>query len=61
MVPDGLKCKVEAIEREAYIGEDIVQYDGEGRPIMAVVTTRDEGTDCAVYPACATLDMRKEL
>jgi hypothetical protein len=61
MVPEGIKCKIEAIEREAYIADDMPQYDGEGRPISTVVTTRDDGTDCAAYAGCATLDLRKEL
>lgn len=54
MVPAGTKCKVETVERGDYIGTDLVQTDGEGKPIMAVVTTRDDGTDCAVFAPCAT-------
>lgn len=53
MVPDGLKCKVEAVERGDYVGKEVVQTDGEGRPIMAVVTTRDDGNDVAVLAPCA--------
>ena len=52
MVPAGTKAKVEAVEREDYIGEDNVQMDGDNRPIMSVVTTRDEGQDCAVLAPC---------
>jgi hypothetical protein len=52
MVLSGTSCKVEAREREDYIGRDMVQTDGEGRPVMSVVTTRDEGTDCAVLAPC---------
>lgn len=54
MVPEGQLCKVEAVEREDYVGTDLVQTDGEGRPIMSVVTTRDEGQDCAVLAPTAT-------
>ena len=54
MVPAGTRCKVEAIEREDYINGDLVQFDGEGRPVMSVVTTRDEGNDVAVYAPTAT-------
>ena len=54
MVPAGTRCKVEAAEREDYVGKEIVTTDGEGRPVMAVVTTRDEGTDVAVFAAVAT-------
>lgn len=54
MVPDGTRCKVEAVEREDYLNGDLVTVDGEGRPVMSVITTRDEGTDVAVYAPCAT-------
>lgn len=54
MVPDGVRCKVAAREREDYIGRELVQTDGDGRPVMSVVTTRDEGEDCVVYAPCAT-------
>ncbi len=54
MVPAGTRCKVEAVEREDYIGGDVVTVDGENRPVMAVVTTRDEGQDVAVFAPCAT-------
>lgn len=53
LVPDGQRCKVEAVEREDYVGRELVQTDGNGRPVMAVVTTRDDGQDCTVYPATA--------
>jgi hypothetical protein len=55
MVPAGTKCKVEAIEREDYARREVVQKDGEGKVIMAVEVTRDEGTDLAVLAPCATL------
>jgi hypothetical protein len=51
----GVLCKVEAIVREDYVGGEIVQTDGDGRPIAAVVTTRDDGQDCAVLAPCATV------
>jgi hypothetical protein len=53
MVPAGTRCKVEALERDDYIAGDHVTYDGEGRPVMAVETTRDDGTDRAVFAPCA--------
>ncbi len=53
MVPAGTRCKVEAKEREDYIGHEDITYDGEGRPVMAIETTRDEGTDVAVFAPCA--------
>lgn len=53
MVPAGTKCKVEAKEREDYVGKEVVTKDGDGRPVMAVETTRDDGNDLVVFPACA--------
>jgi hypothetical protein len=58
MVPAGTRCKVEAHEREDYIGDEHVQYDGEGRPVMNVEITRDDGTDLAIYAPCATATIR---
>lgn len=58
-VPAGTRCKVEANEREDYIGKDLVQVDGNGRPIMNVTITRDDGQDCAVYAPTATIESRK--
>lgn len=54
MVPAGTRCKVEAVEREDYVGRELVQTDGNGRPVMAVRTIRDDGTDLAVFAPCAT-------
>jgi hypothetical protein len=53
-VPAGTKAKVEAVERGDYVGQERVQTDADGRPVMSVVTTRDEGQDCAVLAPCAT-------
>lgn len=55
MIEDGINAKVEAVEREDYLNGDEPQTDGEGKPIMAIVTTRDEGQDCAVLPPTARL------
>lgn len=52
-VPAGTKAKVEAQEREDYVAGELVQTDGEGRPVMSVVTTRDNGQDCAVLAPTA--------
>lgn len=54
MVPAGTRAKVEAVEREDWVGSEVVQTDGDGRPVMAVVTTRDDGQDCAVLAPLAT-------
>lgn len=53
MVPAGTRCKVEAKEREEYVGKENLTYDGDGRPIMAVETTREDGNDIAVFAPCA--------
>lgn len=53
MVPAGVRCRVIAREREDYINGEIVQYDGERRPIMSVITERDDGCDVAVLAPCA--------
>lgn len=53
MVPDGIRCKTELREREDYVGAEKVQTDAEGRPWMSTVTTRDDGTDCAVFAPTA--------
>lgn len=61
MVPAGTRCKVEAVERGDYVRDQLVQTDGNGRPVMSVVTTRDDGTDAAVYAPTATVNLRSQL
>jgi hypothetical protein len=56
MVPAGTAAKVETVERGDYIGADLVQTDAAGRPVMAVVTTRDDGQDCMVLAPTATAE-----
>jgi len=58
MVPQGLCCEVRAVEREDYVGTEDVRVDGNGRPVMAVVTTRDDGQDVAVYAPTAHAGVR---
>lgn len=60
LIPHGVKAKVEAVEREDYLGREDVQRDGEGRPVMAVVTTRDDGEDRAVYAPTASLRLSED-
>ena len=57
-VPAGTSCKVETSEREDYVGGELVQVDGNGRPVMNVITTRNDGQDCAIYAPCATASRR---
>jgi len=54
MVPAGTKCKVETHEREDFIGGELVRLDGDGRPVMNHIITRDDGQDCTVYAPTAT-------
>jgi hypothetical protein len=54
MVPAGTKAKLTAHEREDYIGGDIVRLNDEGRPVMSIVTTRDDGEDATVFAPTAT-------
>jgi hypothetical protein len=53
LVKHGTKCKIEAVEREDYVGREMVQTGSHGRPIMSVITTRDDGQDCTIYPPAA--------
>lgn len=59
MVPAGTRCKVEAVERGDWVGDEVVHTDGDGRPVMAVVTTRDDGRDCAVLAPMAKARSRE--
>ncbi|HEY0645513.1 MAG TPA: hypothetical protein VGD39_19005 [Nocardioides sp.] len=53
MVEAGVSCQVTAVERGDWVRGEQVQTDGEGRPVMAVVTTRDDGQDCTVFAPAA--------
>lgn len=53
MVPAGTRCKVVAVEREDYVGSEDVRLDGNGRPVMSVITVREDGQDCAVFAPTA--------
>ncbi len=48
MVADGTKAKITLVMREDYVGGEDVQLHN-GRPIMAVAVTRDDGEDRAVF------------
>lgn len=54
MVPAGTKAKVTAHEREDYIGDELVQLHN-GRPVMSVITEREDGQDCAVFAPTARM------
>lgn len=49
----GTRCKVEAVEREDYVGNELVRYTEDGIPVSFVKTTRDDGCDVIAFPATA--------
>jgi hypothetical protein len=55
MLMEGVKAKVETHEREDYIGNDKVRLDANGRPVMSITTTRDDGEDVVVFAPTATV------
>lgn len=59
LVPKGTKAKHERVERGDYVGSEAVSLDGDGRPVMSVVTTRDDGQDCTVFAPAAEGDFRE--
>ncbi len=48
LIRAGVHCKVEAEERQEYLNGAIQNTGNDGRPYMAVRTTRDDGVDLAV-------------
>lgn len=60
LIPIGTKGESKSVERQDYIGKETVQRDSDGRPVMAVLTTRDEGQDCTVFAPCASLSVQGE-
>jgi hypothetical protein len=55
----GTKAKVEVREREDYVGQELVRVDANGRPIMSVVTTRDDGMDTIVFAPAARASLKE--
>lgn len=47
-VPAGTDAVIRVEERQDYIGKDTVFFDTNGRPIMSVYTTREDGEDCHI-------------
>lgn len=52
LVQEGVKCRVVAVERDDYVRGDTPQTDANGRPVMSVVTIRDNGQDCMILAPC---------
>ena len=59
-VKKGVKAKLIALERQDYVGGEIVQTDDRGRPIMSIVTEREDGQDAIVFAPVA-VGSTKEL
>ena len=57
MIPAGTRAKLELVERQDYVGRDLVDTAEDGKVYMSAVVTRDEGTDVAVYPGTATAQL----
>jgi hypothetical protein len=55
LVRAGLRCKVTAEERADYLGTEIQATGDDGKPYMAVRTTRYDGEDLAVNAGLAVL------
>lgn len=53
MVRDGIVARVRAVPREDYVRGEDVRHDGNGRPVLAVETEREDGVDVAVYAPTA--------
>lgn len=60
LLAEGVRAEVVAVEREDYVGREDVRRDGNGRPVMAAVTTRDDGEDRAVYAPTASLRLSED-
>lgn len=53
LIRAGIRCKVEAEEREDYLGGEVQAMGDDGKAYMAVRTTRDDGCDLAVNAGLA--------
>lgn len=54
LVRAGTRCKVTAEERGDYLAGETQSTGDDGKPYMAVRTTRDDGEDLAVNAGLAT-------
>jgi hypothetical protein len=54
MILKGSGARLVAVEWEDYVGHEMAQTDGNGRPISSVRVERPDGSnDAVVYPATA--------
>lgn len=54
LIPEGEQGRHLPVEREDWIGKEMVQYDLEGRPVMAVQTETADSLSTTVYAPTAT-------
>jgi hypothetical protein len=52
-VPAGSRGEHRVNERQDYIGDELVQLNADGRPVMSIQTIREEGMDATVYAPTA--------
>lgn len=55
LVPEGQRAKHTAVEREDWIGKELVQYDARGRPMMSVRTETDDSLSTTVFSPTARM------
>lgn len=55
LIRSGIRCKVEAHERDDYLGREIQATGDDGKPYMGVRTTRDDGEDLLANAGLARL------
>jgi hypothetical protein len=53
LIVAGTKAELIVVEREDYVGSELVQTNDAGRPVMSVITRRDDGEDCTIYAPTA--------
>lgn len=59
LVRAGTDCKVTAVERDDYLRDEEQRTGDDGKPYMAVVTERADGSnDVAVFPGVAAFGVR---
>lgn len=56
LVVEGEKAKHTAVERGDWVGRESVQYDDNGRPMMAVRTETEDSLSSTVFAPTATLE-----
>lgn len=56
----GVHSGLELREREDMIGDEVVTYSAQGRPIMSAVVTTDDTQACTVFAPLAVGSIRGE-